>query len=162
MTPKKKAPVRPFGLKEAFNSFLGLVASLIFAPLALTAFIHRFRGVTIESIPGTRIAYKTLIDLIYPELVTIESGVWITQRVTILAHFRPSEDQREIIGNYDFIAPVVIKKGAYIGTGATILPGVTVGECAIVGAGAVVTKDVPAKAIVAGNPAKQIKNLEDL
>ncbi len=48
----------------------------------------------------------------------------------------------------------IIKKGASIGTGATILANVTIGENAIVGAGSVVTKDVPANSIVGGNPAK--------
>ena len=52
-----------------------------------------------------------------------------------------------------------IKKGASIGSNATILCGVTIGENALIGAGAVVTKNVPANAIVAGNPAKLIKNL---
>lgn len=51
-------------------------------------------------------------------------------------------------------------KNAWIGAGATILPGVTVGENAVVAAAAVVTKDVPANAIVGGNPAKLIKMIE--
>jgi acetyltransferase-like isoleucine patch superfamily enzyme len=56
--------------------------------------------------------------------------------------------------------PVRICKNAWIGAGATILPGVTVGENAVVAAAAVVTKDVPANAIVSGNPAKLIKMVE--
>jgi acetyltransferase-like isoleucine patch superfamily enzyme len=51
----------------------------------------------------------------------------------------------------------VVKKGASIGSGSTILANVTIGENAIVGAGSVVTKDVPANAIVAGNPAKLLR-----
>lgn len=51
-------------------------------------------------------------------------------------------------------------KGATIGAGATILPGLTIGECAIVGAGAVVTKDVPAREIWAGNPARFIGTIQ--
>jgi acetyltransferase-like isoleucine patch superfamily enzyme len=56
-----------------------------------------------------------------------------------------------------FEAPILIKKGAWIGSGAIILGGITVGENAVVGAGSIVTKDVPDNAIVARNPAKLIK-----
>ena len=55
------------------------------------------------------------------------------------------------------VEPTVIKKGASIGTGATILANVTVGEGAIVGAGSVVTRDVPANTIIAGNPARVLR-----
>jgi len=58
------------------------------------------------------------------------------------------------------VEPTVVKKGASIGSGATILANTTIGEDAIVGAGAVVTKDVPAKAIVAGNPARILRYIE--
>ena len=57
------------------------------------------------------------------------------------------------------LVPTVIKKGASIGSNATILCGITVGEGAIVGAGSVVTKDVPPHTIVAGNPAKVIRKI---
>lgn len=55
-----------------------------------------------------------------------------------------------------------VRRGASIGSGATILGGVTIGQHAIVGAGSVVTKDVPAYAVVAGNPAKVLRYLEDI
>ena len=58
------------------------------------------------------------------------------------------------------VLPTVVKKGASIGSNATILCGVTVGEGAIVGAGSVVTKDVPPRTIVAGNPAKVIRKIK--
>jgi UDP-2-acetamido-3-amino-2,3-dideoxy-glucuronate N-acetyltransferase len=58
------------------------------------------------------------------------------------------------------VVPTVIKKGASIGSNATILCGVTVGEGAIVGAGSVVTKNVPPQTIVAGNPAKVIRKIK--
>ena len=57
------------------------------------------------------------------------------------------------------VVPTIVKKGASIGTNATILCGVTIGQNAIVGAGSVVTKDVPAGAIVAGVPAKKMRNV---
>ncbi len=56
--------------------------------------------------------------------------------------------------------PIHIRKNAWIGAGATILPGVTIGENAVVAAGAVVSKDVPANSIVGGVPAKIIKTIE--
>ena len=54
-----------------------------------------------------------------------------------------------------------IKKGVWIGAGATIMPGVTVGKYAIVGAGAIVTKDVPDYSVVVGVPARVIKTLDE-
>jgi len=59
------------------------------------------------------------------------------------------------------IEKTLIKKGASVGSGATILPNITVGENAIVGAGSVVTKNVPANAVVAGNPAKLLRFVEE-
>jgi len=56
----------------------------------------------------------------------------------------------------------VVGQGARIGSNATILPGVRIGEGALVGAGSVVTRDVPAGAVVAGNPAKVVKRVADL
>jgi acetyltransferase-like isoleucine patch superfamily enzyme len=56
--------------------------------------------------------------------------------------------------------PIVIKRNAWIGAGATILPGVTDGENAVVAAGAVVSKDVPANTVVGGIPAKILKTIE--
>jgi len=58
------------------------------------------------------------------------------------------------------VVPTLIKKGASVGSGATILANVTVGENAIVGAGSVVTKNVPANAVVAGNPARVLRTIE--
>jgi acetyltransferase-like isoleucine patch superfamily enzyme len=58
------------------------------------------------------------------------------------------------------VEPTVVKQGASIGSGATILPNVTIGEHALVGAGSVVTKDVPPHAIVAGNPARVLRRID--
>jgi UDP-2-acetamido-3-amino-2,3-dideoxy-glucuronate N-acetyltransferase len=60
------------------------------------------------------------------------------------------------------VVPTVVKKGASIGSGATILCGLTIGERALVGAGAVVTKDVPPDTVVAGVPAKPMGTVKDL
>jgi acetyltransferase-like isoleucine patch superfamily enzyme len=55
----------------------------------------------------------------------------------------------------------LVKKGASIGSGSTILSNISIGENAIVGAGSVVTKDVPANSIVAGNPARVLRQIEE-
>lgn len=59
------------------------------------------------------------------------------------------------------LQPIVLERNSWIGSNATILPGITIGENSVVAAGSVVTKDVPANTIVAGNPAKFMSNLED-
>jgi acetyltransferase-like isoleucine patch superfamily enzyme len=59
------------------------------------------------------------------------------------------------------VVPIVVRRGASIGSGSTILCGVEIGEGAVVGAGSVVTKDVPARTIVAGNPARVLRRIED-
>ena len=89
--------------------------------------------------------------------ITIEDGVLIGPRVNITSENHPVELQRR-----KTLVPgeVVIRKNAWLGAGATILPGVTVGEDAIVAAGAVVTKDVPSGTIVGGVPAKHLKQIE--
>ena len=88
--------------------------------------------------------------------ITIEDGVMIGPRVNIT-----SENHPVAIGSRKTMVPaaVVIKQNAWIGASATILPGVTVGENAVVAAGAVVSKDVPANSVVAGVPAKVMKYL---
>ena len=59
-----------------------------------------------------------------------------------------------------FVKPVIISKNVWIGADCTILPGVTIGENSVIGAGSVVTKDVPDNVVVAGNPAKLIKKIK--
>src|SRR5260370_11820934 len=91
------------------------------------------------------------------EGVRIEEGVLVGDGVTFIndSYPRATNSLGELQTESDWkVEPTVVKRGASIGSGATVLAGVIVGENAIVGAGSVVTKDVPANAIVAGNPAK--------
>lgn len=88
--------------------------------------------------------------------ITIEDDVLIGPKVNLITENHPLEptDRRALI-----CKPIVIKRNAWIGAAATILPGVTIGENSIVAAGAVVSKDVPANIVVGGIPAKHIKNI---
>jgi acetyltransferase-like isoleucine patch superfamily enzyme len=97
------------------------------------------------------------------EGVTIEDNVFIGHGVTFIndSYPRATTPQGELQSDRDWrVERTLIKKGASIGSGSTILADVTVGENAIVGAGSVVTKDVPANAIVAGNPARFFRYVE--
>lgn len=89
--------------------------------------------------------------------ITIEDDVLIAPNVSILSEGHPvSPEDRHSLK----VAHIHIKKNAWIGAGAIILQGVTIGENAIVSAGTVVSKDVPDNVIVGGVPAKIIKNIE--
>ena len=86
--------------------------------------------------------------------ITIEDDVQIAANVQLLTNNHAPYDRAVLT-----CRPIYIKKGAWIGAGATILPGVSIGKYAIVGAASVVTRDVPDFAVVVGNPAKIIKTL---
>jgi dTDP-4-amino-4,6-dideoxygalactose transaminase/acetyltransferase-like isoleucine patch superfamily enzyme len=96
------------------------------------------------------------------EGVSIEDNVFIGHGVTFTNDSYPrATTNGELQTEADWkVEPTVIRKGASIGSGATILPNLEIGENAIVGAGAVVTKSVPANTVVAGNPAKVLRSLE--
>lgn len=96
------------------------------------------------------------------EGVTIEDNVFIGHGVTFINDSYPraatSDGMLQTEADWK-VEPTLVKKGASIGSGSTILSKVTIGENAIVGAGSVVTKDVPANVIVAGNPARYLRSL---
>jgi len=90
--------------------------------------------------------------------ITLEDDVLIGPKVNLITENHPMNpaDRRAMVAK-----PILIKRKAWIGAGATILPGVTVGENAIVAAGAVVSRDVPDNAVVGGVPAKIIKYINE-
>ncbi|WP_421285729.1 acyltransferase [Aeromonas veronii] len=106
-------------------------------------------------------------DVVIGDRVTIKSGVYIWDGVTIeddvfigpCVAFTNDRHPRSKIYPDEF-SKMLIKNGASIGANATLLPGITIGRHAMVGAGAVVTKDVPDYAVVVGNPAKIIRYAE--
>ncbi|GAB3912229.1 sugar O-acetyltransferase [Larkinella knui] len=88
--------------------------------------------------------------------ITLEDDVQIGPRVNLTSENHPLDpnDRKTVIPG-----PIIIKRNAWIGAGATVLPGVTIGENAIVAAGAVVSRDVPPNTVVAGIPAKVVRTL---
>lgn len=93
------------------------------------------------------------------EGVTIEDEVFVGHNVTFINDLFPratADGKLQTEADWKCI-PTLVKKGASIGSSATILCGITIGEGALIGAGSMVTKDVPAGAVVAGNPARIVK-----
>jgi len=122
-------------------------------------------GTFVEIQKGARIGRRVKVSshTFICEGVTIEDEVFIGHSVTFINDLYPrattvsGEAQTEADWK---VVSTVVRRGASIGSGSTILCGVEIGAGAIVGAGSVVTKDVPAGMIVAGNPAKVLRPIE--
>ena len=111
---------------------------------------------------GVYLGFDLEIDTNHPELIEIGSDVTISHRCIITTHMA-SPAQGPLSDVFCSIAkPVLIKRGAWICIGATILPGVTIGEDAVVAAGAVVAKDVEPKTMVGGVPATTIRKITEI
>lgn len=118
---------------------------------------YRLRGTKMGR--NVYIGSMVFLEEYYSNLITIENDVQIAPGVRVATHDSSTHciDPKSPIE----INAVTIKKNAYIGIGAIILPGVTIGEYSIVAAGAVVAKDVPPRTIVAGVPARVISTVGD-
>jgi len=125
----------------------------------------RFFNMYREGFHGLRIADNCflgddcLIDL--ADAVIMEEHVTLAERVIILTHTNvgyPDHPLQAYIPS--IVAPSILRRGAFVGAGATLLPGIEVGECAVVAAGALVRTNVPSFSVVGGVPAKVIKFLE--
>lgn len=111
---------------------------------------------------GVCIGHSVAVDFGNTELVNVEDNVIITNCCILLCHRREMKGYHKYDKAWELpyiYKPIVLKKGCQIGMGSIIMPGVTIGEGAIVGAKSVVTKDIPAWTIAAGSPCKVIKEL---
>lgn len=128
---------------------------------ALRPMIWRWCGAKVGK--NVSIGWEVFLDVMYAKYLTIEDDVWLANRSLVFCHRRVMDDYH-VGDRYKDLPqkprPVVIKKGACISIGTTVMPGVTIGEGAVTGTGALITKDVPAWSIVAGVPAKVLKVLE--
>jgi UDP-2-acetamido-3-amino-2,3-dideoxy-glucuronate N-acetyltransferase len=151
---KKIAPDVKLGKDVVLNDFINLYGCRIDDGTRVGPFVEIQKNAFIGK--NCKIQSHSFIC----EGVTIEDEVFVGHGVMFINDRYPrstaetgdlqTEDDWEVI-------PTLVKKGASIGSNATIMCGITIGEGAVIGAGSVVTKDVPSKTIVAGNPAKVIK-----
>ena len=151
------APDVKLGKDVRLSKFINLYGCEIGDETKMGAFVEVQKNATIGR--RCKISSHTFIC----EGVTIEDNVFVGHGVTFIndSYPRATTPQGELQSERDWrVERTLIKKGASIGSGSTILANVTVGENAIVGAGSVVTKDVPANAIVAGNPARFLRYVE--
>lgn len=122
-------------------------------------------GTFVEIQKGARVGANCKISshTFICEGVTIEDEVFIGHGVTFINDIYPRAATRQGVIQTDTdwtCIPTTVCKGASIGSGSTILAGITIGENAMVGAGSVVTHDVPSDTIVAGNPAKVMRKIQ--
>ncbi len=121
------------------------------------AFVEIQRGARIGK--NCKVSSHTFIC----EGVTLEDDVFVGHNVTFIndAYPRATREGGGLQTEADWnCVPTLVRRGASIGSSATLLCGITVGERAVVGAGSVVTKDVPPETIVAGNPARILRKIE--
>ncbi|EPA05329.1 transferase hexapeptide repeat protein [Candidatus Nitrosarchaeum limnium BG20] len=120
--------------------------------------MQRSRGVKIGK--NCHLSPYVLIDLVYPQLVKIDNNVTIGSNTMIFAHVNPTANLflKKIYPRH--VKSVHIKSGAVLFPGCIITAGVTIGENALVGAGSVVSEDVPDYCVVVGNPARVVKKTE--
>ena len=158
MKNKKIAPDVKLGKNVKIFDFVNLYGCVIGDNTKIGAFVEIQKDTTIGK--NCKISSHTFIC----EGATIEDNVFIGHDVTFIndTYPRATNENGELKSEDDWICePTVVKRGASIGSGATLLSKITIGENSIIGAGSVVTKDVPPNTIVAGNPARVLRKIED-
>jgi acetyltransferase-like isoleucine patch superfamily enzyme len=146
------------GANVRLSTFINLYGCQIGDETKIGAFVEIQKNASVGK--RCKISSHTFIC----EGVVIEDNVFIGHGVTFIndSFPRATAPGGGLQTEADWkVEPTVIRKGASIGSGATILANVSVGENAIVGAGSVVTKDVPPQAIVAGNPARVLRYIKE-
>jgi acetyltransferase-like isoleucine patch superfamily enzyme len=139
------------------NWLLGNLVRL--APRGVINVLHRWRGVRMGA--DCFIDPAAILETAYPENITLGDDVRVTAGAIIMTHIKPPHYLRDAGHVPVVLKPVVLEDHCFIGVNAVVMPGVTVGRAAVVASGAVVTTNVPALTMVAGNPAKIVKRFTD-
>ena len=152
-------------LKHIRNAFLlkYCMYSVLLSPLnyrKIRPMLWRWMGAKVGK--DCFIGYEVWVDMTNTELIEMEDHVHIANRCLLLCHQRDLSDYH-IGDDYAKLGyhkkKITLKKGCLIGMNSMVMPGVTIGEGAIVGAGSLVTKDIPAWTIATGRPAKVVKQI---
>ena len=152
------APDVKLGVGVTLSSFVNLYGCEVGDNSKIGAFVEIQKNAKIGK--NCKISSHTFIC----EGVTIEDDVFVGHGVTFIndSYPRATTPNGQLQTENDWhVEPTLVRKGASIGSGATILANITIGENALIGAGSVVTHDVPARAIVAGYPARLLRSLAD-
>lgn len=152
------APDVRLGRDVKLSKFINLYGCQIGDNTKIGAFVEIQKNATVGQ--NCKISSHTFIC----EGVQIEDGVFVGHSVTFIndTYPRAVRSDGELQTESDWkVEKTIVRRGASIGSGSTILSNVEIGENAIVGAGSMVTKDVPANAIVAGNPAKLLRYITE-
>jgi len=149
------APDVKLGPGVKLSQFINLYGCEVGENTKIGAFVEIQKNSTVGK--NCKISSHTFIC----EGVTIEDDVFVGHGVTFIndSYPRATSDGRLQTEADWKVETTVVKRGASIGSGVTILANVTIGEKALIGAGSVVTKDVPPNTIVAGNPARPLRHL---
>jgi acetyltransferase-like isoleucine patch superfamily enzyme len=147
-----------YGFKFVWRFFLDKVAFFCFVKSWRTM-IHRWRGVKIGK--GVYIGHEVMFDRVFTDQISIGDNTSIGDRTIITAHANiPSNTRLKKIYPRK-VMPTKIGSGVWIMPAVIIAPGVTIGDESVIATGSVVTKDVPPRCLVAGVPAKVVKDLSD-
>ena len=146
------------GTNVKLSKFINLYGCSIGNNTKIGAFVEIQKNATVGK--NCKISSHTFIC----EGVTIEDNVFVGHGVTFTndSYPRATNPGGTLQTDSDWhVEPTIVKKGASLGSGVTILSNVTIGENAIIGAGSVITKDVPPNTIAVGNPAKVVRKCDD-
>ena len=151
---EKKNSVFQYALSAGFRSFLRLLANHCIVP-SLRVALFRLSGIRIGKAVQVNLNVN-FIDDFRAGLIILEDEVSVAPFVSFVASSHANNSKIYSVYKLGATGPVRVRSGAWVGVGAVILPGLTIGECSVIGANAVVTRNVEDYAIMAGIPAVKI------
>lgn len=141
---------REVGFLKVVRNYVLMALARVSPSFRIKNFLYRRMGMTVGR--HTSVGLEATMDVFFPEMITLGDDAVVGYNTTILCHEFLVEEYR--------IGPVVVGERASIGANVTILPGVTIGDGAIVSAHSLVNRDVPAGAFYGGVPARELRRAQ--